>query len=740
MNDPAVNTQPASTNLPPGATATFTVMAGGTPALSYQWIKNDTNLLVNGTNISGATSPTLTITSVSPADAGNYTVAVTNGLNNSVISAPAVMTVIDPAITTEPQSRTNDYGTTATFSVAAAGTGPFTYQWLRSGTNLSNGGNVSGVASATLALTAVSYLDAGSYSVIVSNSLGNSVTSSTVTLTVKDPIITAQPSSKIAIGGTTTSFTVGAAGSSLSFIWKKGTAVLSNGGNISGANTATLMISALSATDPANYSVIVSNPASGQTVTSSTVNLSVVNPLTPRTVAVGDTIVFAPLVTGTPPFTYQWTKAGSPIAGQTSTSYTKSNVQVSDSDTYAVGVTNPAGSVTVSAALIVSATGLNLNPTNLIVLRQGDGIQAIASTGNTLFLDQFTTSGTYVNTVSIPDSGPSALIQNGTAPTEGYINLSLNRGVLTLVGFNVTRPWTSGLGNTASVDVPRAIATVDAAANYTLVVSSTNAFSGNNIRSAITDGANNYWVSGGGSGTRYFRPGSADNVSIQTTINNTRVLQIFSGDLYFSAAATSWGIHKFAGLPTAAAAESDVLLTGNNTSSPYDYVLDSSGTNMYLTEDGSASTNIYVPGIVKWTYNTGTATWNSNYTLLPGTGTRGLTADLKVNPPVLYVTTTNGANDIANRLLAVQDTGPSAAATLLATAGPNQAFKGVRFGPLPVISATPDGARVILRWNGAYTLQSATNALGPYSDIPSATSPYTNSAYSPTKRFFRLRQ
>jgi len=54
-----------------GLTASFTVAATGTPAPTYQWRKN-------GTNLSGATSATLTLTNVSAADAGSYDVIATN--------------------------------------------------------------------------------------------------------------------------------------------------------------------------------------------------------------------------------------------------------------------------------------------------------------------------------------------------------------------------------------------------------------------------------------------------------------------------------------------------------------------------------------------------------------------------------------------------------------------------------------------------------------------------------------
>ena len=88
-----------------------------------------------------------------------------------------------PTINAQPQSCTNLAGTTATFSVAAAGTDPLSYQWRRNSTNLSNAGNVSGAFSSALTLAGVSAGDAANYSVVITNSIG-SVTSSVAILTV----------------------------------------------------------------------------------------------------------------------------------------------------------------------------------------------------------------------------------------------------------------------------------------------------------------------------------------------------------------------------------------------------------------------------------------------------------------------------------------------------------------------------------------------------------------------------
>lgn len=82
-----------------------------------------------------------------------------------------------------PASRINMLGTTATFSVGVTGTAPFSYQWRRNGTNLLNGGSVSGVTTSNVTLSAVSTNDPANYTVVVANPAG-SVTSVVAVLSV----------------------------------------------------------------------------------------------------------------------------------------------------------------------------------------------------------------------------------------------------------------------------------------------------------------------------------------------------------------------------------------------------------------------------------------------------------------------------------------------------------------------------------------------------------------------------
>ncbi len=86
-----------------------------------------------------------------------------------------------------PFSQTNYIGAGVSFAIAAGGTPPLTYQWQSNGVSLVNGGRISGATNPVLTITNINLGDSGgSYSVIVSNSVGsfNTITDTTATLTV----------------------------------------------------------------------------------------------------------------------------------------------------------------------------------------------------------------------------------------------------------------------------------------------------------------------------------------------------------------------------------------------------------------------------------------------------------------------------------------------------------------------------------------------------------------------------
>jgi uncharacterized protein (UPF0548 family) len=264
---PSITTQPANVTVTVGQTATFTVVANGSAPLSYQWTKNGTKV---GTN-----SATYTTAATALTDNGaKIQVTVTNA-QGSAPSSTVTLTVdaasTKPSITTQPASVTVTVGQTATFTVAATGAAPLTYQWTKNGTNV-------GTNSATYTTAATTSADNGAQiKVTVSNSAG-STPSSTVSLTVNaaatKPSITTQPVSVTVTVGQTATFTVAATGAApLTYQWTK------NGTNV-GTNSATYTTAATTSSDNgAQIQVTVSNSA-GSTP-SSMVTLTVTSTLPP---------------------------------------------------------------------------------------------------------------------------------------------------------------------------------------------------------------------------------------------------------------------------------------------------------------------------------------------------------------------------------------------------------------------------------------------------------------------------
>jgi uncharacterized repeat protein (TIGR03803 family) len=268
---PLITIQPQSQTNNAGATVTFLVSATDPNPMGYQWQKNGTNL-VNGGNISGATTDTLTITGISDSDAASYSVVVSNS-NRSVTSSNAVLTVNDSLfIALQPQSQTVGLGSNITFTVTVYGAPPFVFQWYFNGKPL--GSPTTGTNFSLCALANVGTNQAGNYSVEVFNGYG-SLMSSNAVLTVKvfPPSIALQPASQRVVIGRSASFSVSVSGTApFRYQWRF------NGGGIFNATNAAYAIQAVGATNTGNYSVVVTNLAGS--VTSSNAFLAVIIPPT----------------------------------------------------------------------------------------------------------------------------------------------------------------------------------------------------------------------------------------------------------------------------------------------------------------------------------------------------------------------------------------------------------------------------------------------------------------------------
>ena len=164
--DPEITIQPVPVTKVYGQTATFSVTADGLSTLSYKWQKDSAN--ISNPNAYGVTTSTLTLSNVTTAMQGNYTVIVTD-LAGPLTSGPASLTVLDPGVIsiTPPLGQTKTEGQTATITVVAAGSSGLTYAWQTNGTPLSNDGRISGATSATLTVANLTTADTGTYTLVI---------------------------------------------------------------------------------------------------------------------------------------------------------------------------------------------------------------------------------------------------------------------------------------------------------------------------------------------------------------------------------------------------------------------------------------------------------------------------------------------------------------------------------------------------------------------------------------------
>ncbi len=173
---PVIFSQPANVNTTNGGRAIFSVVASGSPPLTYQWQFNGTNL-TDGGSLTGSATASLTNSSVTTADAGNYTVVVSNPFGVITNVTPATLTVGIPPQITGPAASVGIIatGSATNFTVVATGSPPLFYQWQFNATNLPIAGltNYSGIFTTNLVINAATTNNIGNYSVTVTNKYGS---------------------------------------------------------------------------------------------------------------------------------------------------------------------------------------------------------------------------------------------------------------------------------------------------------------------------------------------------------------------------------------------------------------------------------------------------------------------------------------------------------------------------------------------------------------------------------------
>lgn len=340
-------------------------------------------------------------------------------------------------------------------------------------------------------------------------------------------------------------------------------------------------------------------------------------------------------------------------------------------------------------------------PGDLVVVRVGNGVTGLTTSAAPVFLDEFTTAGTPVQTVPVTPTLPGnrRFTISGTNVGEGALNRSANGQYLTLAGYDAD-VGRADVGNTTSTVVNRVVARVDAAGLVDTTTVMTDAYTFGTIRSAVTDDGSRFWTGGFGGtlvsngpttgGTRYVTYGSTgSSTRISEAPNSTRVVSIYNNQLYVTGSSDpNRGVNAVGtGLPTTPGQPTTRLPNASSSTDPYAFVFFDRTTAISGVDTLYVADQNTTIGLQKYSFD------GTNWTLrgsVPGSFT-GVTGIMSGTTQVdLYATRGTGP---ANELVKIVDTAAfnatiTATPTVLAVAPANTAFRGLAFAPVAPVAPT----------------------------------------------------
>jgi hypothetical protein len=332
--------------------------------------------------------------------------------------------------------------------------------------------------------------------------------------------------------------------------------------------------------------------------------------------------------------------------------------------------------------------------------------------------------------IVVPSSGSTALTQSASASSEGFLTLSGDSNFLTLAGYRADA-GTASVASSASSTTKRVAGRIDASGTVD-TTTALAAFTGNNVRSAVSNDGTQMWLTGAGSGdspkTAVYATtfqGTTGSGIVTPSPTGARQLVVAGGGLYFSTTTTvTPGIYKVGtGLPTSGSQSTTPLVTGASLD-PFGFALVSSSGGS--TVDTLYMTNGTNGGITKYVLSGGT--WTSKGTIASTVDFFGVAAKYENGGVQLYATTEASGDSVlaANAVDAYFDTGgtgaPSGTLTTIATALGGRSYRGIAFGPTnQQLTAAPP------------TISLATTALGDTTVSDTSLSRTIGDSYSPNQ-------
>jgi hypothetical protein len=358
----AIITQPANQTVAVNSSVTLAAAATGNPAPTVQWQES----IDNGTtfnNIAGATTGTYTFTAPATPAVDLFRAVFTNTTGQLDTRAARVTVDVPPTVSTNPAPETVNAGSTATFTVAGAGTPAPSVQWQVSRDHGKHFENIPFANTDTLTFKGRPGQDGDEFRAVFKNAVGTAVTSA-ATLTVDfAPSIDKQPHSQTVAVGSSVTLTATADGDPAPTVqWYSSTDGGKTFNAVAGATSDTFKFTASTTAGTTLYEAIFTNSVGTATTHAATITADVpptvtTNPVNAEVIA-GNTVTFTAAATGTPTPRVQWqisTDGGKhfsniPSANLPTLTFTARPGQ--NTDEFRAVFTDPVGRATTAAATL----------------------------------------------------------------------------------------------------------------------------------------------------------------------------------------------------------------------------------------------------------------------------------------------------------------------------------------------------------------------------------------------------
>ncbi len=387
------------------------------------------------------------------------------------------------------------------------------------------------------------------------------------------------------------------------------------------------------------------------------------------------------------------------------------------------------GAMAVTAAVAVAVPVLTSSDAHaarftggdLVVYRVGSGSAALDNSATAVFLDEYTSGGSKLQSVALPTAaaeGNHALTATGQSRSEGLIDRSADGRFVAVTGYDAapgaTGPSGASLAASSPTSVGRVLGLVDANGTVDTTTVLNKSGTASIIRSAATKNGERLWATGGNGGiVTTTRGSSSTTTTAGDADSNLSALTIQDGQLFTSGIVSNRLSAVGSGTPQSASLSDLTGLPDNLLTYGYAFA-DLTGAGyagttldtLYLADGSSRGGTI---DKYRWSGSTWTAAGDVD---VPGAF--GVVADTTGNSVSLAVTTPTQLVTLTDPNGSATTFSPTTPA-VLATAAANTEFRGVALAPT---SATGPSVYVRTPGVGATVPLGGTVPVTAYVDSP----------------------